>query len=121
MPGLPSTTSEIESPTGCHETVDERGLHRDSGGRIDSTRGDEAGFHRLVEALLPVKRAPVLAFGRGEGARHAGPHVGYGLLLILGVFLRAEPRADRLSGMASATGESGSFMVPNYILRVLRG
>src|SRR5258708_31938720 len=31
------------------EAVDERRLHRDSSGRIDSTRGDEAGFHRSEE------------------------------------------------------------------------
>jgi len=80
-----------------HEAVDERGLHRDAGGGIDAAGGDEAGFHRLVEALLPVG-ALVLAFGRGEGARHASPHVRYGLLLVLGVFLEQSLAADRLLG-----------------------
>src|SRR5256885_11166715 len=74
-----------------------RSLHRDSRGRIDSAGGNEAGFHRLVEALLPVS-ALVLALGRGESARHAGPHVGHGLLPVLGVLLEQSLATDFLLG-----------------------
>ena len=89
-----------------HEAVDERGLHRNAGGGVDAAGGDEAGLHRLVEARLPVGTL-VLALGRGEGARHASPHVPDRLLLILGVFLEQRFAADHLLGNGLGDGGKG--------------
>ncbi len=48
--------------------------------------------------------ALVLAFGRGDGACHASPHVRYGLLLVLCVFLEQRLAADRLLGNGLGDG-----------------
>src|SRR5207245_324508 len=79
---------------------------RNAGGGVDAAGGDEAGLHRLAEAPLPVGTL-VLALGRGEGARHASPHVPDGLLLVLDVFLEQRFAADRLLGNGLGDGGKG--------------
>jgi len=96
---LPSTTSEIESPTGCTKQLISVAWKPDAGGGVDAPGGDEAFLLRLQEAALPMG-APLLGLGLRQRARHAAAHVIDRGLLLLGVFLEQRIAADFLLGRA---------------------
>ena len=103
MPGLPSTTSEIESPTGCTKQLISVACSCDAGGGIDAAGGNESVFLRLGEALFPLR---ALAFGLdlGERARDAAAHLLDRCFVALGVLLEQRLAADLLVGQGGGCG-----------------
>jgi hypothetical protein len=53
MPGLPSTSSTIESPTGCTKQLISVAASGGAGGGVDAASRDEAVFLRPQETWLP--------------------------------------------------------------------
>ena len=97
MPGLPSTTSEIESPTGCTKQLISVALQSVPAADIDAAGGDEAVFLRLEETPFPSS-ALVLGLDCGERARDARAHLGDAVFSALRVFLEQDFSADCLIG-----------------------
>ena len=75
MPGLPSTTSEIESPTGCTKQLISVACRLTPAAELMRPAGMKPSSCASQEAPLPVG-ALVLGLDLGEGARHAAAHLG---------------------------------------------
>jgi hypothetical protein len=90
MPGLPSTVSDTESPTGCTKQLINVACRG-----IDAPAGDEAALERLVEHRLPARR---VFFNRGQRARDAPAHRFDRRFVSLGVFLQQHVERDLLRG-----------------------
>ena len=99
MPGRPSTTSEIESPTGCTKQLISV-AQIDTGGGIDAARGYEAVFLRVEEVGL-THGLVLVALDAGQCARYAAAHLADVAFVALGVFLEQHFAGKSLAARAN--------------------
>ena len=97
MPGRPSTTSEIESPTGCTKQLISVACRFTPAAELMRPAGMKPSSCACRKRRSQWARR-VLGLGLGERARHAAAHLLDARFVALGVLLEQRVAADLLLG-----------------------